>query len=204
MTAKKVIMFPLRLVFDRRFNPMYKEKLARYVASLCDDNSSILDVGCDDGTVAEMIMEINPTLKVVGIDIQSNRPSKIPRKIYDGKRIPYPDNSFDAVIVLDVLHHTKDILSLLKEIKRVSRKHIIVKDHMTYGRFSRYLISFADYVSNAPYGITCAFNFPSFQRWSSYFNQLGLKIVKRPRGLSFGLGINERYHPIFKLEKQIK
>lgn len=204
MTAKKIVMFPLRLVFDRRFNPMYKEKLAKYVASLCEDNSSILDVGCDDGTVAEMIMEFNPTLNIVGIDIQTNRPSKIPRKLYNGKKIPYPDNGFDTVMALDVLHHTNDILSLLKEIKRVSRKHIIIKDHMTYGTFSKYLISFADYVSNAPYGIKCAFNFPSFQRWSSYFNQLGLKIIERPRKLNFGLGINERYHPIFKLEKTDK
>jgi SAM-dependent methyltransferase len=201
MAAKNALMYPVRLLFDRKFNPVYKEQLARYIVPLCEDNSSVLDVGCDDGTVGEIIMQLNPTLKIVGIDIQANRPSKIPRKIYDGKRIPYPDNSFDIVIVLDVLHHTSDILSLLKEIKRVSRKHIIIKDHMTYGTFSNYLISFADYVSNAPYGIKCAFNFPTFERWGSYFNELGLKIIERPRNLSFGFGINERYHPIFKLEK---
>lgn len=202
MAAKNAIMYPLRLIFDRKFNPVYKEQLAGYIAPLCEDNSRILDVGCDDGTVGELIMKINPTLEIVGIDIQSNRPSKIPRKIYDGRNIPYPDKSFDTVIVLDVLHHTNDILSLLKEIKRVSRKHIIIKDHMTYGRFSNFMICFADYVSNAPYGIRCAFNFPTPGRWNSYFRELGLKIIERPGNLSFGFGINERYHPIFKLEKR--
>lgn len=201
MTAKEKVFYPVRVIFDKRFNPTYKNKLAEYVASLCEDGSSILDVGCDDGTVADMVMKINPTLRIVGIDIQANRPSKIPRKIYDGKKIPYPDDSFDTVMVLDVLHHTKDILPVLKEINRVTRKNIIIKDHMTYGRFSRGLISFADYISNAPYGIKCAFNFPSSRRWKSYFDQLGLRIVERPRNLRFGLGISERYHPMFKLEK---
>ena len=201
MTTKGKMFYPLRMIFDKRFNPNYKSKLAEYVASLCEDGSSILDVGCDDGTVADMVMKINPTLKIIGIDIQANRPSKIPRKIYDGNRIPYPDNSFDTVMVLDVLHHTKDILPVLKEINRVVRKNIIIKDHMTYGKFSRGMICFADYVSNAPYGIKCAFNFPSFKRWKSYFDQLGLRIVERPINLRFGFGINERYHPMFKLEK---
>jgi len=201
MIIKNVILSPVRLLFDRRFNPVYKKRLAEYVVPLCDNNSSILDVGCDDGSVAKMVMESNSSLKIVGIDIQSNRLSKIPRRVYDGKTIPYPDDSFDIVMVLDVLHHTKNIPLLLKEIKRVSRKHIIIKDHMTYGFLSRYLISFADYVSNIPYGIKCAFNFPSFQRWNSYFSQLDLKIVHRSRNLNFGFGINERYHPIFKLEK---
>jgi len=104
-------------------------------------------------------------------------------------------------MVLDVLHHTKDIPSLLREINRVSSKHVIIKDHMTYGTFSKCIISFADYVANAPYGIKCAFNFPSFQRWKSYFDQLGLRIVHRSEKLNFGFGISERYHPIFKLEK---
>lgn len=201
MSIKTNLMFPMRVAFDKVFNPIYKRKLIGYAVSLCEDGSTILDVGCDDGIIAQKMMEANPSLKIVGIDIQSHRPSKIPRKIYDGKRIPYPDNSFDVVMVLDVLHHTNDILSMLKEIKRVSRKHIIIKDHMTYGTFSEYMISFADFVSNAPFGIKCAFNFPSPERWDSYFNQLGLKVVEKPDKLSFGFGINEKYHPLFKLEK---
>ena len=181
-----MMLSPLRLFFDRFFNPVYKRRLAEHIASLCDDNSSILDVGCDDGSVAEMIMELNPSLKIKGIDIQANHPSKIPRKIYNGKKIPYPDNSFDIVMVLDVLHHTKDILSILKEIKRVSKKCVIIKDHTTNSIFSRWLISFTDYMSNFPYGIKCTFNFPSSQMWESYFDQLKLKIVHKPKNLNFG------------------
>ena len=75
-----------RRIQSIRFFSPYKAALARYIASLCEDNSEILDVGCDDGSVASMIMELNPSLKIVGIDVQSTRPPKIPRKIYDGKK----------------------------------------------------------------------------------------------------------------------
>ncbi len=200
MAARKILMSPLKRAFDSRFNPVYKRKLACYVASLCEEGSSILDVGCDDGSVARMMMEMEPSLRIVGIDIQSDRPSRIPRSMYDGRNIPYPDDSFDTVMALDVLHHTRDIPAVLEEIKRVSRNHIIIKDHMTYGLFSHCLVSLADYLSNAPYGIPCAFNFPTPKRWNSYFRRLGLRLVQRPRNLSFGFGINERYHPIFKLK----
>jgi ubiquinone/menaquinone biosynthesis C-methylase UbiE len=180
---------------------IYKRKLAKNIALLLDNNSKILDVGCDNGSVAKRIMEINPSLKIVGIDIQSRCLSMIPRKMYDGRKIPYPDKSFDIVMAIDVLHHTKDILSLLKEMKRVSKKYILIKDHMIYSFFSRCLISFTDYVANLRYGIRCIFNFLSFKEWDSYFKKAGLRIVEQPKNLKFGFWINERYNPIFKLER---
>lgn len=202
MLVKKILIYPLHLFFDKFFDPVYKKRLAKYITSLCDNNSDILDVGCDDGSVAKMIMEYNPSLKIVGIDIQSNRPSKISRRIYDGKKIPYPSNSFDVVIALDVLHHTKDILPLLREIKRVSKKYIIIKDHLVYSIFSKLLVSFTDYISNVHRGIKCNFNFPSLQKWNYYFNKLHLIKIERSKNLNFGFGINERYNPIFKLKKR--
>lgn len=197
----KIILFPLRLFLERFSLPIYKKRKAKYIASLCDNNSRILDVGCDDGSTAEIIMKLNPSLKIVGIDVQSHRPSKIPKVIYDGKRIPFPDDSFDIVMVLDVLHHAEDIPLLLKEINRVSKKYIIIKDHIAYSVFSRFLLAFNDYIANAPRGIESVFNYPSLPRWDSYFNELNLKMVQGPQNLKFGFGINERYNPIFKLEK---
>lgn len=203
MNIKNMLLSPFYLFFGKIIIPTYKKRLARYITSLCENNSKILDVGCDDGSVAKNIMDSNSSLKIIGIDIQSNSPSKIPRKMYNGKKIPYPSNSFDIVLVIDVLHHTKNILPLLKEIKRVSKKYIIIKDHMVYSKFSKGLISFTDYISNAPYGIKCPFNFPSPQRWNYYFNKLNLRMIEKPKNLNFVFGINERYNPIFKLEKII-
>jgi len=64
---------------------------------------------------------------IQGIDIFLRPRLQIPVLKYDGVHIPHPDQSFDAVIFLDVLHHTTDPMSLLREACRVSRKYIIMR-----------------------------------------------------------------------------
>ena len=86
--------------------------------------------------------------------------------------------------------------------KRVSKKYIIIKDHRVYGRFSMALVSFSDFISNVPYGIKCAFNFLTYEQWKKIFSKLNLGIIKEPKKLNFGFGINETYNLIFKLEKR--
>ncbi|MFH1592603.1 MAG: class I SAM-dependent methyltransferase [Candidatus Woesearchaeota archaeon] len=202
MTIKEYILFPLKLFFNKLFRPVYKVRVAKIISDLCPDNSYILDYGCDDGSTAKRVMKFNPSLKIVGVDIQSNRPAKIPRKTYDGKKIPYPSNTFDIVMSLDVLHHTKNIPEHIKEMKRVSKKYLIIKDHMRYGFFSKLLISFTDYISNVSYGIKCAFNFPLKKEWYQMFKEQNLDLIKNPKKLNFGFGITERYNLIFKLQKK--
>ena len=80
MNLKKIILLPIRLFFEKFFEPIYKKHLAKEIVSLCEDNWYILDFGCDNGSVSKMIMKINPSLKIVGVDIQDNRPSQIPKK----------------------------------------------------------------------------------------------------------------------------
>ncbi len=147
-------------------------------------------------------MQKRPSVYFRGIDIQSDRKSMISKKIYDGKHIPYKDNSFNVVTVLDVLHHTDNIPSLLKEAGRVSKKYVIIKDHAKRGPLSKILICFTDFISNAPYGIKCAFNYPSVEEWKKYIDEADLKIVRNLDDLNLGFGINETYNILLELEKK--
>ncbi|MFH0875644.1 MAG: class I SAM-dependent methyltransferase [archaeon] len=193
-----------KTLYDNTFGPTpYKKKLSKTISTLCEDNSYILDYGCDSGLASSLIMKYNPSLRIVGIDIQENRPSKIPRKIFDGERIPYEDNTFDIVIVLDVLHHTRNISKQLRELKRVTKKYIIIKDHISYGWFSEHLLSCSDFITNLPNGVTCEFNFPRLSEWESMFKDNGLKLIGKPQMLNLGNGIIEKYNPIFKLKKDM-
>ena len=198
MDLSLMMFSPLRIV-GRLFPPVYKRSLARYVSSLCDNGSKILDVGCDDGTMARRVMDFNSSLSVVGVDVQANRPSKIERVVYHGKKLPFPDNSFDIVMALDVLHHVEDNEALLREMKRVANKYIIIKDHLYHSTFSKVIISVVDYCLNLPYGIKCAFNYLSMNEWMALFDRLDLKVIEMPKRLSFGFGLSEKYNPIFKL-----
>jgi hypothetical protein len=63
------------------------------------------------------------------------------------------------------------------------------------------MICFTDYIANVAYGIPCAFNYPSLKEWFNMFKEQNLKVVKHLKGLDYGFVVNERYNPIFKLEK---
>lgn len=201
VTIKQLMLAPVRSFFTYIFNPIYELRIAQHMVRFCPPKAKILDFGCDDGEVGYQMMQMNPKLSIVGVDIQENNPSKIPKKIYDGKKLPYKSNSFDVVVSTDVLHHINDIPKMTKELARVSRNLVIIKDHRVYGKLSYYMICLSDYVSNAPFGIACAFNYLTMREWGSAFKYAGLKLVRKPGKISYGFGINEIYNPIFVLQK---
>ena len=201
MLTKGRLLFPFRYFHDELRFLTYKRNVAEYVASICEDGSSVLDVGCDDGTVSKMILDFKPALRIVGVDVQANSPSKIEKKVYNGKNLPFPAGSFDTVMALDVLHHIPDIPAMLEEMKKVSRKHIIIKDHLVCGPLSRLIVGVADYISNVGYGIKCAFNYLSLKEFEALFRMHNLEVVEVNRNLNLGFGQFKRYHVIFKLRK---
>jgi SAM-dependent methyltransferase len=95
-----------------------------------------------------------------------------------GHRLPFAENTFDCVLITDVLHHTDNPLEILKEAKRVSRRYVLIKDH--YGSnpkdFSR--LKFADYIGNKPYGIRLPYGFLTRNEWINLVqNDCGFSIV---------------------------
>lgn len=202
MSATRALLTPLRWFCDW-WNPTYRAMVVPHVAALFDDDgSSVLDFGCDDGSTALAIRRFKPSLTFQGVDVQGHRPCAIPRTIYDGRRLPFADSSFDAVLAFDVLHHTDDILASLKELVRVARRYVILKDHACQGPISRWMVGFADVLTNAPYGIRCACNYPSLSRWKEYFADAGLDLVSYRDDLPLGVLCNARQNPIFKLAKR--
>lgn len=103
-----------------------------FLLSHVDSNSKVLDIGCGEGRNIETILNI--TKDIVGID---NDPkavidaqthlAKTPTVqilLADVIAIPFPDNSFDAVILMMTLvnfNNTK--VRALKEMARVLKQH---------------------------------------------------------------------------------
>jgi SAM-dependent methyltransferase len=77
----------------------------------------------------------------------------IPVTAFDGIRMPWPDHTFDAVILADVLHHDHDPQRLLGECTRVSRNLVIVKDHLRGGFLAQHRIRLMDWAANAGYDV---------------------------------------------------
>ena len=57
--------------------------------------------------------------------------------LYDGKRLPFEDDSFDAVLLMFVLHHAEDAGAVLREARRVSRDRVIVLEDVTTSWWDR-------------------------------------------------------------------
>ncbi len=90
-----------------------------------------LDVGCNHGSVEALFQVQFPdqqsTTQIEGVDISADAIEHAKRlnlpncnfQSYDGVTLPFPDNSFDAVMMIEVIEHVVDKERLFREIHRV-------------------------------------------------------------------------------------
>jgi SAM-dependent methyltransferase len=103
-----------------------------HLVSLCKDAmGSILDVGAGDGAVISELEHRGLGTDLHAVEISNSGIERINRRnlkrlksvqSFDGYRLPFPDNSFDTVLLVHVLEHVEHERLLLKEIRRVARR----------------------------------------------------------------------------------
>lgn len=175
---KLVGLLHTKLISSRRI-----EILASHLVGLLPSSGKILDIGSGDGLLAKRIMQKNPKLDIQGIEIVKRSVGHINITNYDGIFIPFPDNSFDATMLVDVLHHTKEITHLLEEAGRVA-KNIIIKDHNANTWLSNLLLICLDWIGNKSYNVPLPYNFLSAREWEKIINDLRLKKLREIRHLN--------------------
>jgi SAM-dependent methyltransferase len=152
-------------------------QLHKHLDRLLADDLKVLDVGCGDGLISSLIAENREDINIQGIDVLVRDKTKIPVTEFDGESIPFPDKSFDAVVFVDVLHHTEAPMKLLREAVRVSKKHIVLKDHLRDGFLANATLSFMDWVGNKPHGVVLPYNYWKENQWKTAFKELNLNIL---------------------------
>lgn len=159
--------------------------LSAHIATLIDDRASVLDVGAGSGEISLLIKNIRPDIEIRAIDVLVRADCAVPVQSFDGRTIPYPDGSFDDVLLLDVLHHATEPMSLLEEAVRVARKAVIIKDHNCNTPFNRRVMKFTDWFGNRQYGVPLPYNFWSFRQWQDAWTRL----AKSPSYYSIEVGL---------------
>jgi SAM-dependent methyltransferase len=160
---------------EKRFFRRRCERLAAAIAPLLPRRGRILDVGCGDGLVDEFLFRWLPKIEIEGVDIAARPEAAVPVTEFDGSKLPFEDESFDAVMLVDVLHHTADPMVLLREALRVTRRDVIVKDHTQDGFLARQTLSVMDWLGNAHHGVPLPYNFWTQAQWRKAIDELGVQ-----------------------------
>jgi ubiquinone/menaquinone biosynthesis C-methylase UbiE len=95
---------------------------------------SVLDMGCGDGFFTQQIWDLGAPRSLAGVDaaeqaIKVANANKPPRPIEyivgNAHRLPWPDNSFDVVMIQSILHHDDDPQDMIREAFRLAPEILI-------------------------------------------------------------------------------
>lgn len=173
--------------------------LAETAASMLPLDLRVLDVGCGDGLLAATLAKLRPDLRIEGAEVLPRASCLIPVVAFDGHTLPFPDATFDACLLIDVLHHTESPAALLGEAARVGSRRVLLKDHLREGFAAGPCLRFMDEVGNRRHGVALPYNYLNRAQWERAFDACGLSAVRRdplgglypfPANLVFGRRLN--------------
>jgi len=170
---KKTIRARSNTVIDR-VNP-YIEK-----------SKKIIDIGSGTGDVALLLKQSGKDITPVDVaDFHGIR--VLETTIYDGKKLPFPNKSFDTALLLMVLHHTPDPQLVFSEAARVAKEIVVIETSYT-NSFDKFLTVVADAIGNLRLNAfwKC---YKTDKEWRELFAKNGFKVVKSQQYHDRSLGI---------------
>jgi len=175
----------LKPIYERR-----QKELVRLISPHLRPGHRVLDIGCGFGQLGRALMNAIPGTQVEGVESVRRGDELIPVTAYQGTHMPWPDATFDAVILADVLHHDPDPERLLRESARVSKRLIIIKDHLRDGLLAQQRISLLDWAANAGYKVPCLYRYNNLVEWRQVIGKIGSGTVEEKTSIDI-------YPPVF-------
>ena len=176
--AQRASMALLNAVHHRAVHNRRVRVLSHQLAQIIPDGGRVLDVGCGDGLISREIMNQRPDLEIEGVDVMLRPVTHIPTTTFDGNVLPFADNSFDYVTIVDVLHHTTDPVVMLAESRRVARKGVVIKDHLREGFGAGATLRVMDWVGNRGHDVVLPYNYLTRAEWDEAFRRAGLRVAE--------------------------
>lgn len=170
----------------------YRAQLAKYVCSLLPaiGECKVLDVGCGEARLAGLINRSRPGSSVVGVDafIRPRRERGIGIIRADGTTLPFGDDAFDVALVLNVLHHANRPRELLREVCRVARSRVVIKDHVAASWLQHRQLELLDVLGNAGTGAVVRGRYLSNRGWAELFESFPGAQTAEYKGLAMRQG----------------
>lgn len=167
--------------------------------------NNVLDFGCGDGNSAKYFKKYYPKASYYGIDVSEdsilqalndNKGSECCFFTYDGKHLPFKNESFDAIFVSCVFHHICPEFwdETLKELFRVLKKRgkLIIFEHNPYNPVTKKIVRDCPFDEDAILISPCKMKqllagYKIKLRFTIFFPRKGIlgKLVKLERYLSW-------------------
>jgi len=184
-----------------RDNPYGFNRWAFAWENVPEHNGAHLDFGCHDGAFLNTLKSKN-IKRLIGVDISEKAVEKARQlfpeldivKIKTAARLPFANNTFDSITILDVLEHIYEQTELLLELNRVLKANARIIVTVP----GKHLFSFLD-MGNLK------FRFPKLHRW--YFcrshsqKQYQYRYVSNPDGLIGDISVKKQLHEHFSRTK---
>ncbi len=156
--------------------------LAQHIDPLVPQGSSVLDVGSGDGLLAQELLRRRSDVTIRGVDVLPRETCAISVTLYDGLSLPFPNDSFGTVTLVDVLHHAEDPVRLLREAARVTAS-LVIKDHTSDRPLAATTLRIMDRIGNARHGVALPYCYWRRRTWLEHFGELGLEAASWESGL---------------------
>jgi ubiquinone/menaquinone biosynthesis C-methylase UbiE len=137
--------------------PTYQHVALTALQRLWDPgHARALDIGGGTGVMGQTVKTLFGLQHVASVDVHDRfLPTLgIEAVIYDGVTLPFADNSFDCVLLFNVLHHVPPTARapLLRECRRVAgRGPLYIKDHLSRGAIDDARLGVLDVLGNTPF-----------------------------------------------------
>ena len=168
--------------------PIYQHVALENLQQLWDPgHSSALDVGGGTGVMAHTIKTLFGLERVASVDVQDRfLPTLgIETAIYDGTTLPFADNSFDCILLFNVLHHVPAAAraALVRECHRVAgRGPLHIKDHISNGNADDRRLAVLDFLGNVPFSGMVSASYLRENDWRQLASTTGYDTSERLSG----------------------
>ena len=162
----------------------FKDKLrnaskANLIGDFLNESKTIVDIGTGSGGLANYFIQQN--FEVTAVDVLDKTVHKnITPILYHGSHLPFETESFDASMLITVLHHCPNPEQVLAEAVRVSKKKIVVLEDVYSSWLMKHLTWFMDSLVNWEFKGDPHSN-KSEAQWEALFGTHNLKIKKKTK-----------------------
>ncbi len=138
-------------------------------------NGLCLDFGAGSGFFTRFLKTQGH--RVIPVDVVNKSSySDVQPILYDGHQLPFACRYFDTTLCMFVLHHVSHQEKIIKELKRVTKKMIIIAEDLVETWFDIWFT--AIHTHKSPWSKSFS-GFKSETEWEKYFKQHKLTVINK-------------------------